>query len=221
VTDFHSKSLICDLDGTLFESSSSVKSSLIHALSQNNLPVPATFASRLIGPPLHELISRSIPNPDPEIIEQVKISFAAHYDQNCIYECSLYPSVTESLRRLKDLGLTIHICTNKRQKPTNLLLDYFDLTPLFDLVVCSDTLKKPFSSKGDALKYLLKLASQNPFYSFYLGDTYSDFLACTECSITFLWASWGYYEVEKIEELSATRKLTNFSDIFTILQDLH
>ncbi|WP_348541472.1 HAD hydrolase-like protein [Sulfitobacter albidus] len=52
----------------------------------------------------------------------------------------LYPQVRETLEHLVASGHRLGLCTNKPTQATHAVLTHFDLAPLFETVVCGDTL---------------------------------------------------------------------------------
>ncbi|MCU4653972.1 HAD-IA family hydrolase [Roseibacterium sp. SDUM158016] len=85
----------------------------------------------------------------------------------------LYPGAVEAVKRLRDQGFALGVCTNKPEALALRLLDRFDILDLFGSVVGADTLPL---RKPDAAPYIAAVdrAGGALSRSFLLGDTETD-----------------------------------------------
>ena len=197
--------LCFDLDGTIINSHRSVQTAINLAL--DDLGIKRNDVSS-IGQSLDELFVQ-LKIEDELILDELKRRFKLNYDDQLCVKVDLYPEVHDTLNELKRRQVKLTLVTNKRRIPTLKILQHFEMTHLFDKILCIDDSNNN-SSKIERLK-MLKLGNGKDFY---VGDLGSDLLASVSSGYKFLFASWGYGDLELKHSTSCT--LTTFSDILGI-----
>lgn len=192
--------LLLDLDGTLIDSSYGIHCSFISACDKFCLPPPSYKAfCPLIGPPVQEIVSLLYPKVDSVCVEEFRKVFRCHYDNFGYRMAEWYPEVGNTLRALStNDGISISIVTNKPTKPSLDLVMSEGLASCFSRIVGIDYLAtrsagSVFSSKAEALSYVLLTASCELAQSVYVGDTPSDQEACDRCNLPFIAALYGFH----------------------------
>jgi len=188
----HKPILIFDLDGTLIDSAPSILSSLAMVLDEAGVAARVPLASGLIGPPLQETLSTLTGVDDPNILRTFVESFKQHYDGGGYKETRVYPGVAELLAMLHSSGFPLHLATNKRHAPTQLILDHLGWRKFFQSVYALDLYEPRLPDKGTLLKYMLVERSIRPADAFYIGDKSEDGMAAKQNSLAFLGVNWGY-----------------------------
>ncbi len=184
--------LIFDFDGTLIDSGPAILHTYARILEAHGLAPAVPLTGELIGPPLPQTLARVVGRQDPLLIAQLTAEFKAHYDDEGLYATELYPGVSEALRGLFGAGQRLYLATNKRERPTLLLLEHFRLRELFTAVYCLDSRTPPFADKGSMLRQLLVDQALGTGSSVYIGDTSHDEAAAAEAGLPFVAVSWGY-----------------------------
>lgn len=184
--------IIFDLDGTLIDSANSILESLKNALHKEKVELTKPLHASLIGPPLHAIIQSVTENVDEVKLNSVINSFKSTYDSHGYAKTIVYPGIDKVLNLLISEGVKIHIATNKRAKPTNLILTNLKWDKLFTSVYSLNSAKVPFKTKSQLLKEQLK--SQNIISSkaMYIGDRSDDLISARDNELKFGWAKWGY-----------------------------
>lgn len=180
--------LIFDLDGTLIDSESGIRNSLIHAISSTSSFAGFDQSLIKIGPPLDQLIAEACKTEDKEVIAAISAAFKTHYDEVGYKSTKLYVDVRDVLEELA-LRHTLYVVTNKRSRPTQKILGHLRIEKFFDHVYCIDYQNLKWKKAGLIAKLLseLRLSSDNCVY---IGDTFDDFVAATENHMKFMHAIW-------------------------------
>lgn len=187
----HKKILICDLDGTLIDSSPGILRSIEKACNSCDV-VPAVPIQRsLVGPPLNEMLKLVLGSDDIKKLPTMKDYFIQFYDEG---ECTLapaFPGVEDMLNAVRKAGHTLALATNKRLRPTKKILEAKGWVGHFRFVETSDSSPAGHQSKANMIKSILSEWSRSSG-AFFLGDTELDFLAAQEAAIPCLIVDWGY-----------------------------
>lgn len=187
------KGIIFDLDGTLIDSRNGIIESFNYAYERVFKKHPRFKISDLIGPPLDEILN-NIENPSINQEKEFLIEFKNHYDHKGYKKSFLYDGVIESLNQLKSKKMKLYIATNKRLKPTLLILKLLNLQNFFEEVICSDSYEKKIS-KIKMLELIYQKQNHNITKFFMIGDTIHDFEASKKNQIEFIFAEYGYGKI--------------------------
>jgi phosphoglycolate phosphatase len=215
--------LLLDLDGTLIDSSSGIYHAFAHACYNLGLPSPDyTNFCLSIGPPVQQIAKNLYPFLDPKSLEQFRSSFRQEYDLFSFSMAEWYPDVLNTLVSLcRDPNLRISIVTNKPTAPAVKLTKAAAVEICFSRIVGIDyrvfhRIGPIFSSKADALTYVLSTDSSANEHHIYIGDTPSDQDACEHCQIPFIAALYGFHRWNTHKKPAIC--LERFGDIITVLQ---
>lgn len=121
----------------------------------------------------------------------------------------------ELIRKLRNCGIKIAICTGKDHERTEEVLNYYGIKKFFDVLVCADDVEKPKPSSEPILKAMGKMAVNSPESVVLVGDGYNDILAAKNAGIKSIMTLWyGDVGVEKVadytvESVPELEKLVN------------
>ena len=185
------KSLIFDLDGTLVDSERSIVASYLDAFEYNNItPVVPITKEVVVGPSLVDgmnFLSKDN-NVTPKLIDRFKL----HYDLHGYKEVESFSCVDKMLSDLRSLDVKMYIATNKRDKPTNLIINNLKWVNFFTKIYSVDMNNQLFSSKSEMIESILKNENLEPDNVVYVGDTDDDEVAAKSSKVGFQFAYWGY-----------------------------
>lgn len=216
--------LIFDLDGTLIDSAPDIAHALNRLLGELGLrSLDIATVRSLVGDGAPELMRKAFtiaggdiaPADIPPLFERYRV----YYLENATRLTRPYPGVPETLAALRDSGHRMVVCTNKIQKPTLKILEFFDLMKFFGGVLGGDVTP---ARKPDPRHLLaaLALVDGNPGEAVMIGDGINDARAAQAAGVTLLILDSGYGEIPA-KDLGGTMLLESFSEIPEALRRLN
>lgn len=192
--------VIFDFDGTLVDSAPAILDCFRKVLAAHDILPRLEIDNRLIGPPLVETMMRLTGLDDSEAINLLVNDFKQCYDCDGIFATRAYDGIEGVLHTLCSLGFHLHIATNKRTRPTHLILDHLGLTQHFDSVYTIDRVIQSYPNKTAMLGEQLSDLMLPTAYCGYIGDKIEDGLAADANELRFFAAAWGYGEWHEVPE---------------------
>jgi phosphoglycolate phosphatase len=188
--------VIFDLDGTLVDSAPSILKCFQELLLRNNFKSNIPLNNEIIGPPLVETIKKITQIDDDNLLTILAKEFQGIYDDGGYSSLTPFEGINILIHDLYHSGLRLHIATNKRLKPTLLIIEYMKWNSFFSSIYASDSQHKKYKNKDEMIKFLL--AENNISYkdAIYIGDTYQDANAAFNNHLRFIFANWGYGKID-------------------------
>lgn len=185
--------LLFDLDGTLIDSADAILDGFRRVLAAQGLTPLHPLERSLIGPPLRQTLARLAGIEDSQRLEAMAAAFIDWYDREGYRGTRVYPGIPEMLAALVAHGFALHIVTNKRQRPTRLILDWLGWSDWFRRVDTHDLrADQPLGSKSEVLRRLLEEERIAPADALYIGDRVDDQRAAAANRLDCLLVAWGY-----------------------------
>lgn len=206
------KNILFDLDGTLIDSAPGIETSFYIAyLKVYNTACPKNITT-FIGPPIDQVLTAVNGETNLEIINCFVDAFKQHYDTEGYKKSNLYDDVELVLEILIKNKLRVFIATNKREKPTKLILEYLSIGKYFNDIYCPDILETNFKNKTDLIAHILKSNSLLLSETIIIGDTMHDGLAAKENKLDFALVEYGYGQYQ-----NSKYKFKNIKQLINIL----
>ncbi len=207
---------IFDLDGTLVNSLKDLTHSVNEVLAKFELsPRTSDEVASYLGKGASWLLSSAIEDSGGDaqkILPKARKYFLDIYAHNITKRSYLYPDVIDTLEELSRRGATLAICTNKPVKLAQQMLDVFDLTKFFAMILGGDSLsrKKPHP---DPLLHILEQLSIDSKRTLMIGDSTFDINAgkgagCYTCAV-----SYGYHPIETLKALKPDFVIDHFAQL--------
>lgn len=190
-SNFQTTDVIFDLDGTLVDSAPGILCSLTAAFETLGMLPTTPISAMVIGPPLKDMLRSVSGRSDDKTIDAVAAAFVGHYDMDGYRNTRAFQGVEAMLRELKVAGLRLHIATNKRLRPTQLILAHLGWSNLFDAIYATDLCDPPFPNKSEMLRILLRTEGIDRSHAIYIGDRFDDLIAAKANVLPFIAAIWG------------------------------
>ena len=208
------KNFLFDLDGTLIDSAPGIRASFNIAYQKvYDTECPKNIIN-FIGPPINQVLTTVNGETNLEIINRFVEAFKQHYDSEGYKKSKLYDNVEWVLETLFKSELNVFIATNKRLKPTNLILEYLTIEKYFSNIYCPDILDQNFKNKTELIGHILKYNNLELSETIMIGDTIYDGIAADENMIDFALIEYGYgeyykskYKIQNIKQLFETFKI--------------
>lgn len=207
------KNILFDLDGTLIDSAPGIVESFSFAFNKIYGVECIKDIKPLIGPPINEVLHTVNGETDSLVIKEFVDAFKLHYDNEGFKKSQLFENVSEVLKSLINDKLELYIATNKRKKPTNLILEYLNLNQYFKGVYCPDSFELIFENKTKLVHNLITSFTLEKSESLFVGDTSHDGIAAIANGLDFALVEYGYGNYE-----NPTFTINNFNKIVNILQ---
>ncbi len=190
------KAIIFDLDGTLWDTSDTVVEIWNAVLSEKcpRLKMTKEIMSSMMGKNKAGFIDDFFIGIEKSTAEQlIEEIFAREQKHIRQHGAKLYDNVIETLKILKQ-KYEIAIVSNCQSGYLNSFLEYYNLKELLTDYECAGS--SPLS-KGENIELVIK---RNGFEkAIYVGDTKSDENAAREAGVPFVYASYGFGEVESYD----------------------
>lgn len=190
--------VVFDFDGTLVDSAPAILGCFREVLSEHGITPKVVIDSRLIGPPLGETIARISGLENADDIHRLADDFKRIYDREGVFLTTAYAGVEVLLERLHADGCRLHIATNKRARPTSLILDHLNLTRFFDSVYAIDYAAPPYANKVAMIAAQVVEQGVRTETAYYVGDKAEDGEAADANRLAFCFAAWGYGEWDAV-----------------------
>ena len=129
------KTILFDLDGTLTDSQEGILKSIKFALEHFGYDVPDEETLQLfLGPPLVDAFQEHC-GMTFEQAEETYFKFRERYGTIGKFENKVYPNIVDLLAKCKTEQYTIAVATAKPEHYAKDILDHFELTSYFDVIV--------------------------------------------------------------------------------------
>lgn len=184
--------VIFDLDGTLIDSAPSILECFLMALSGRSIEPQCQVNQDLIGPPMVETLKKLTGSIDDSLLGMLSNDFKMLYDTEGYKLTVVFEGINPLLENLKKMGVNLHIATNKRLKPTSLILQHLSWDGLFTNVFATDSRQPGYRNKADMLADLFEREGLDLKALWYVGDKKEDEDASMANAIPFIGVGWGY-----------------------------
>lgn len=179
--------IIFDFDGTLWDSSNSVRTSLKLALeAEGFLDLASNLPLFEIGRPMEFILKEKFKFSTKEA-EKISTVFRQYLAEEDLKTGEFYKEVRATLRELFRSGYRLSIATFKRTELVNKILDNEGLSHIFYRVKGLD--EKALKSKTELVAECISSEDNNVVM---IGDTISDYKAALDNKIEFYLVKYGY-----------------------------
>lgn len=211
-----------DLDGTLIDSAPGLANAIDAALADLQLPMPGLErVTCWIGNGADIMTSRALrwalgDTPSDELLIQGRTLFDHHYMQTAETGSQLFPEVKATLEQLQEAGVPMAIVTNKPTPFVRPLLDAFQISDYFRLVIGGDDVpvKKPHPA---ALFMVLGQFGLLPAELLFVGDSRNDIQAGKASGVQTLGLTYGYNYGESIASSNPDRLASQFDQLLPLV----
>ncbi len=193
--------ILFDFDGTLFDTSKGIVSSVRYALSkygieEQNLNVLHDF----IGPPLEESFEKHYGFSKEDQKKSLNY-YREHYAVEGILLTEPYDGIEQMLKELKKQGKKLFVATSKPETCAKSILKRFNMENYFDYV--SGAWDRERYLKKDVISYLLKNHISPDDSIVMVGDRKFDVLGAKELNIDSVGVLYGFGSKEELTNAGA------------------
>lgn len=208
------KSLIFDIDGTLWDSRAIVAlgyNDYLRQIGREDLQVDAEYLKTLFGKTMTEIADIMLCSIEKPRRYDVMLGCMAREDEFLHNDpCDIaFPGVPETLRKLKE-DYRLFIVSNAQCGYPELMMDKLGIRHLFEGWMCFGDTNLP---KGDTIRILMERCGIED--AVYIGDTQGDLEASRYAGIPFIFCSFGFGDPETFDA-----KLDDFRQLPELLKTM-
>jgi phosphoglycolate phosphatase len=190
--------ILLDFDGTIIDSYPGIQEAFDKAYFMTYARANNVSIKPFIGPAISQILQCVNNETDVQKIEAFIRSFKNIYDTDTYRSSVLYAGIFELLEILFRAGIDLFIVTNKRGKATELIARYLEIEHFFSGFYCSDS-KEQYSSKAEIVKDVLEVEELDSAKCIFIGDTSQDENSALQNNIPFVYAAYGYGDLQGIQ----------------------
>lgn len=215
--------VLFDLDGTLVDSAPDLRLALERLLGEEGLPAPDLAAVRgMIGEGARVLVERALAAaglaPDEARTTRLHGRFLDLYAAEPCRDTVLFAGARDALAWLRAGGTGLGLCTNKPQRPTELLLEALGLGAMFGAVLGGDALPWRKPDPRHALAALERLGAA-PGAAVLVGDSRIDVATARAAGLPCVLVSFGYSD-KPADQLGADAVIDRLDELPAVLDRL-
>ncbi len=187
--------LIFDLDGTLVDTTELILHAFRESFRLAGISAPSDQdLLAQIGRPLIRQMADFSPHRAEELLALYQKAYEKSHDE---LACSI-PGVKEALEELQRRGYALGIATSKRDFTTRRALEFFDLIPIFSVVITANdtTRHKP---DPDPLYEAMRRLEAGQAETSYIGDSPHDLKSAHAAGVAAGAVRWSPFEREVLE----------------------
>jgi phosphoglycolate phosphatase-like HAD superfamily hydrolase len=218
------KAIIFDLDGTITAFNldyMTLRSEVRSFLIRTGVPASVLFVNESIFDMLNktEIFLRNS-GKSTRTIEKVRndaLAIAERHELEAAKTTSLLPSVVETLKILKEMGLKIGLCTVNSEKSASYILKRFGIADFFDAVIPRNKVKhvKPSGEHLEAVLKALKVCSKEALLA---GDATRDMQSARELKVMAVGLSTGISTQKELMNAGANYLITSIADLPSLIE---
>ncbi|MDE6505058.1 MAG: HAD family hydrolase [Clostridia bacterium] len=213
------KLIIFDLDGTLLDTSRTIRSVLNDSLKKFSLPpISLEKTIEFVGNGAKKLVERAVGGQRKELCESVYTDYSKNF-ANCNNSLtSLYSGASEALRRFGKAGVILAIVTNKPEQATLRVYEEFLSEYGFSAVVGQSEHAPLKPNPASTLKIIQDCGLKHEECLF-VGDGETDVQTAANAGIKCVSALWGFRTREQLRTAGATLFAKNFNELEKIVME--
>lgn len=217
------KACIFDMDGTVVDTLRSISYFANNALNDAGLPsIEIEEYKYMVGNGAKTLVQRMINKvgADTSLFDKVYGKYSTDYHNDFLYLTEPYDGVLDMLGKIKEMGLTIAILSNKPHETALKVSNALFGDKLID--VCygarEGVLLKP---DPQGVFEILKELGLNKDECLYIGDTSTDMKTGKSAGLYTVGVLWGFRKRDELEENGADAIISHPSELLDIIDKLN
>lgn len=208
--------LLFDLDGTLSDPLEGIGNAINYALSSLGYETRSSEnLGQFIGPPLDQTFKQLTASGDQEHLLALVKEFRVYFGGKGYAENHLYQGIPEILDAFHRQGVSMGVCTVKREDFARKIIRMFRLDAYFDFISGGNI----GMTKGTQIARLLE-KRQISSGSIMIGDREGDIRAARENGLRSAGVLWGYGSREELTAASPDRLFESPADLAVLTKDI-
>jgi HAD superfamily hydrolase (TIGR01509 family) len=221
------EAVIFDLDGTLASFNldyKTMRAEVRSFLQRKSVPASVLSTRESIFEMLKkaEIYFKNTSKSDEAFVEIQKqaLAIAEKFELEAASCTSLLPGANETLKALKRMNLKVGLCTINSQKAANYVLQRFQITGFFDVVVPRNMVRdvKP---NPEHFETVLKMLGSHPESTVIVGDSGVDMQSAKELKTIAVGIPTGVATVEQLTNQGANYIITSIADLPVLIEKIN
>lgn len=206
-----------DFDGTIADTKEGIFNCLKYAFTKVGLPIPPeSELYKMIGPPLSEGFEDVFGFKGEEVDLMIE-KYRERYRAGGMFECTPYDGIENTLKTLKENGVSLSVASSKPLPFTTKLLDKFGFKDYFDFLSCPP-MDAVHMTKTDIVNQALALNGiADKSRAVMIGDRFYDIVGAKEAGIEVIAALYGFGDENEFKKYGADYIAKTPSDITKII----
>ena len=209
------KYLIFDLDGTLVNTLSDLKSSMNKMLRDFSFPeVDENGVLAAINHGALEFVRGCLPKDkqnDEEFLKNALDVYQGYYAENYLVDTAPYDCIPMAIEYLKSRGVKIAVFSNKQDSMTKAICHAL-FPDAFDYVLGGLNGRFPHKPSPEGALYIAELLGAVPDEIAFVGDSDVDMHTAKNAGMHPIGVSWGFRPPELLAKLGAEYIITSLDD---------
>lgn len=214
------KACIFDLDGTIINTSESLRYSVSETMKCFGYPeLDKEHTMSFVGNGGRNLIRRALAlngNNSENDLEKAHAIYKRIFKENCTRDNSAYAGMPEVLAELKKMGMKLAVISNKSQSGSENCVSKVYGKTLFDLVY-GERPGVPLKPDPAGISALIEELNLKPEECLYVGDGETDMQGGNAAGCTTVGVTWGYRSREILEENGADYLIDDPKELLYLL----
>jgi len=191
--------ILFDLDGTLIDSTEAILESFYNSFKVHQTPAPKEDAIKaLIGYPL-DVMFRELGVKEQKVWDYVN-TYKEHYREISTQKTKLLNNAAEAVTQAYEFA-QLGIVTTKTGKYSQVLMEYFDLMGMFQVLIGREDVEHPKPDAEPILK-ALEHFEVNEKEIWMIGDTKLDLLSAKNAKVKSIGVLSGYDDKNTLKQFT-------------------
>lgn len=211
-----------DLDGTLLDTSGDLTAAVNFALAEaGRAPLSVDEVKPMIGGGAKHMLLQTLEATGgcpPEEAKRLYKLMLGYYEANLTVHTVPFPSMIETVDRLRAMGIRLGVVTNKFESFAVQVLDQLQIAGKFDTLIGGDTLGRE-NAKPSAAPIHELTARLGGGRTAFVGDSIYDMQAARNAGVPSVAVSFGFL-LHSLEEMGADTVIDSFDELIPALERL-
>lgn len=211
------KLAIFDFDGTLVDSAPGIIDVMIQVSDYYGFPQSVVeHWKQLIGVPLNNQSEIILPSSDKKFQDEVADKYREFYNDRCVELCPPFPALFHVLETLRKANITITIATSKKKTIVDPVLEHYNITNYFSLVIGAEGVKHHKPHPEAVLNTLAhhKCAREEAVV---IGDSHFDLEMARNAGVDAIGVSTGVHGPEILRQATPISVVGNLTDALELI----
>jgi len=202
--------VLFDLDGTLADSYAAIASSVNHVRAERGMPaLSIDEVKRHVGRGPEYLLTHTAP--DGRLADDLAV-YRAHHPSVMLSMTRLLPGAALLLAALHRLGKKIGLCSNKPRAFSQQLLQHFEVSAYFDVVLGPEDVPLPKPAPDMLLRAIQRLGLPSE-QTLYVGDMTIDIQTARSAGVHVWAVATGSEDRRALEDAKPDRLLADLQEM--------